>query len=100
MKTTLKTAIINGKQVKLYPAFNTERHAHDIEYRYNKVSNELYDACISKESTVQQVERLEKLQDELSEILHWVSYPLTYLPYDLYKVAKETIVWASEARAR
>lgn len=98
MKTTLRTATINGKQVKLYPAFNTEKHAHDIEFRYNRVSIELHDAAVSSEATARDIERLEKLHDDLSEILHWVSYPLTYLPYNLYLVAKESIAWAGMTR--
>lgn len=91
--------IING--VKHYPAFRTEAHAHDIEYRRNKALNELDDAHHGVfELTAEQEDRLEKLADQLTEILQRISFPTTYLPWDLYKVARDTIGWAAEARAR
>lgn len=87
----LKTMNINGKAVKLYPAFRTESHAHDIEYRRNKALNELDEHW--NEKTAQ-------LVDELTEILEFISFPMTFLPYNLYKTARETIEWAAMARAR
>lgn len=75
-------ATINGKKVKLYPAFRTESHAHDIEFRRNRVMNELDDNRDSL--TSEQYERMEQLVDDLTEILGYISFPTTFLPYNLY----------------
>ena len=92
----IKTTTINGKTVKLYPAFRTEEHAHDIEFRRNRVMNELDDNRDSL--TTEQYEKMEKLVDDLTEILEYISFPTTFLPYNLYQVARETINWAAGAR--
>lgn len=93
----IKYTTINGKQVKLYPAFRTESHAHDIEFRRNRVMNELDDKRDSLSS--EQYGRMEQLVDDLTEILGYISFPVTFLPYNLYQVARETINWAAEARS-
>lgn len=90
----VKTVRYNGKLVKAYPAFNTEAHAHDIEFRYNRLHNEIWeDKYRGKE-----LEEAEKMVDDLGEILSWLDWPVTYLPYNLYQLARETILWADMAR--
>lgn len=103
---TVRITTIEGKKVKLYPAFNTNAHAHDIEFRRNRLMNEIY-ASIFPETdemnryprlTSDEVEKAERLVSDLGEILGWIDFPVTYLPYNLYTIAKETILWAGEAR--
>lgn len=89
----LKTAMYNGKKVKLYPAFRTEAHAHDIEFRRNRLKNEIWDNINDPH-----YDEKSDLIDSLDEILNWISFPVTYLPYPLYKIAKETIAWAGCTR--
>ena len=91
-----RTETVNGKKVKLYPAFNTEAHAHDIEYRRNKLSNEMVD--LRDELTADEMEQMEKLEDQLTEILERITFPMTYLPWELYCVARDTIGWAATMR--
>lgn len=102
----IKTIIIDGKPVKHYPAFNTEAHAHDIEYRRNRLQNEIY-ATICPWSDEEnryprlsnsEIEQAEKLIEDLTEILSQLDWPVTYLPYRLYAIAKETIAWAGCSR--
>lgn len=86
--------------IKCYPAFRTETHAHDIEYRRNKVMNELDDAHYGMcEITPEYEEYLEGLEEKLTDILMRISFPITYLPWELYQIARETIGWAGEARS-
>lgn len=89
--------IING--VKHYPAFNTEARAHDFEYARNHALNTLDDARYGLiELTPQQEAELEATVEKAEAVLSRLSWPLTYLPWDLYKFAKETIAWAGCAR--
>lgn len=96
----IRTIKKDGKTVKLYPAFNTQAHAHDIEFRRTKISNQLYDAVVFGDGsmTEKEVDEAEKVLDDLTEILSMIDFPITYLPYRLYVVAKETILWADCAR--
>ena len=89
--------IING--VKHYPAFNTEAHAHDFEYQRNHAMNTLDDAHYGLiELTAAEEAELERTVEKTEAVLARLSWPLTYLPWDLYKFAKETIAWAGCAR--
>ena len=100
----IKTTVIDGKTVKLYPAFNTEAHAHDIEYRRNRLSNEIYATLFPDWDTegrytpIKDLDKAEQLEQDLTEILGWLDWPVTYLPYNLYSIARETITWAGCAR--
>lgn len=92
----IRTAVIDGKTVKLYPAFRTEAHAHDIEFRRNRVLNDLDDR--RDELSDDECERMENLADALTDILCQLSYPITYLPWNLYQIARESIGWAGGMR--
>ena len=97
----LKTVVYNGKKVKLYPAYNCEKHAHDIEFRYNRCKNIMYDMENGDTEWIDDTyDKLEKLSDALDEIRSFEGnfYPMTYLPYPLYELAKETIAWAGLER--
>ena len=105
---TVRYETINGKRVKLYPAFNTNAHGHDIEFRRNRIMNEI-DATLRpstdpegryKPLTDAQMMQAEKLQAQLTQILEYLDFPTTYLPWELYQVARETIGWAGGARSR
>ena len=94
-------SIYHGKKVKFYPAYNTERHSHDIEFRYNRCRNVMSDMEMGEIKWNDDVyDKLEKLSDVLNEIRSFDGncYPMTYLPYELYIVAKETIAWAGAER--
>ena len=89
--------IIGG--VKHYPAFNTEAHAHDFEYVRNHAQNTMWDMDhdeIPYDSKA--YAELERTVEQAEAVLSRLSWPLTYLPYDLYRFAKETIGWAACAR--
>lgn len=89
--------IING--VKHYPAFNTETRAHDFEYARNHALNTLDDARYGLiEITAAEEAGLEETVEKAEAVLARLSWPLTYLPWELYKFAKETIDWAACSR--
>lgn len=103
---TVRYTMHNGKKTKLYPAFNTEAHQHDIAFRRVRLQNEIY-ASYFPETDVEgrypkltdaEIDKAEKLVDQLTEILEYTSFPVTYLPWDLYQIARETIMWAGCAR--
>ena len=101
MGVGIKYEMINGKKTKLYPAFNTEKHAHDIEFRYNRCKNIMCDMELREiEWDDDTYDKLEQLSDRLDEIRSYCGnyYPMTYLPYPLYELAKETIAWAALER--
>jgi len=89
--------IING--VKCYPAFNTEAHAHDFEYQRNHALNTMWDMDHDEiPYDGKAYAELEQTVEKAEAILARLSWPLTYLPWDLYKHAKDTIAWAGCAR--
>ena len=97
----LKTIIQDGKKVKLYPAYNTENHSHDIEFRFNRCKNTMYGMEMGDIKWDDETyDKLEELCDRLDEIRNYDGnfYPMTYLPYPLYELAKETIAWADNER--
>lgn len=86
--------------MKKYP-FSVAKHQHDVEYRYNKVRNildDIYDGAV--EATSNQVDNYENLLEQLDELRGYVfgSYPVCYLPGNLYGLAIETVAWAEHSR--
>ena len=83
---------------KLYP-FSVQKHAHDIEFRLNRVSNEMHDAL----EEGKEFEKFETLHDSLIDLLEAVLNSrdgrIAYLTGKQIGLAKETIAWASNARA-
>ena len=88
---------------KLHP-FSVRKHAHDIEYRRNRVFVEMRDAETSETDLPRaEIERLELLHDALTELLEAVLDNLdgrvAYLTGKQIGLAKECVAWTQERRA-
>lgn len=87
---------------KLYP-FSTAKHAHDIEYRMNRVKNEL---CDYFEGTIElsdaEFEKLCELEEALTDLLLSVMNSadgrVSYLTGKQIGLAKECVLWAESRR--
>lgn len=89
--------------MKLYP-FSVQKHAHDIEFRRNRVKNIIYDILSGEiKATNAELERLEKLLDDLNDLLLAVMNSrdgrIAYLTGKQIGLAKETVLWAGTQRA-
>ena len=85
---------------KLYP-FSARKHAHDIEFARNRTFNLLYDA--QDTGTVEEMERLEKRYDELTDLLIAVmsstdNNQIAWLTGPQIAKAKEIVIWADNER--
>lgn len=88
---------------KLYP-FSVQKHAHDIEFRKNRVWNTLRDMesgevpWDDKKYDVLTA-HLEEVQDLLDVILSCRNGRVVYLTGEQIGLAKEIVSWASNTRA-
>lgn len=88
---------------KLYP-FSVQKHAHDVEFRRNRVYNIMSDmenGGIPMDAA--KYDRLDKLHDDLTFLLLAVMNSgdgrIAYLTGPQIGLAKETVIWAAEARS-
>ena len=91
------------KKTKLYP-FSTAKHAHDIEYRMNRVKNELCDYFEGEiELSDAEFEKLCELEEALTDLLLSVMNSadgrVCYLTGKQIGLAKECVFWAESRRA-
>lgn len=89
---------------KLYP-FSTAKYAHDIEYRRNRVKNELCDYFdgelnLSDEEFNQLCELEESLTELLQAMLNSCDGRVCYLTGEQISLAKECVLWAANRRLR
>lgn len=90
--------------MKLYP-FSVQKHAHDIEFRINRVFCQIHDECCGETSmSEQEYQQLINLYDRLTDLLDAVLYnsrdgKVVYLTGPQIGLAKETVIWASNTRA-
>ena len=89
---------------KTYP-FSTAKHAHDIEFYWNRIHNELDEMCCG--DAPMDKEKFNKLNDAcdnpvlaslMSKIASCCGRPV-WLTGPEIGLAKEIVVWASETRA-
>ena len=87
---------------KMYP-FSVTKHAHDIEFRRNRVKNEICDfengnSSLNKDS----FEQLINLESDLTELLLAMhdsnNGRVCYLTGKQIGLAKETVAWACNMR--
>ena len=88
---------------KLYP-FSTIKHAHDIEYRRNRVKNELCDYFNGElELSDKEFNKLCELEEKLTELLQAILNSsdgrICYLTGEQTALAKECVEWAGNRRA-
>lgn len=88
--------------IKLYP-FSARKHAHDIEFRRNRVYNLLEDCATATEFNEEQYDYLEKLAGRLDELLNATlgtqdNNGIAWLTGKQHALAKETALWAAEQR--
>ncbi len=88
---------------KLYP-FSTAKHAHDIEYRRNRVKNELCDYFGGElKMNDEEFNKLCELEKALTELLQAVLNSrdgrVCYLTGKQIGLAKECVMWAQNRRA-
>lgn len=96
--------IENMAATKLYP-FSSVKHAHDIEYRRNRVKNELCDYYAGElKLSDEDFEKLHDLERKLEELLLAVLNTrdgrVCYLTGEQIGLAKECVLWAENRRAR
>lgn len=90
--------------MKLYP-FSVQKHAHDIEFRRNRVFCQIHDEqCGETEMSEWDYQQLINLHDRLTDLLNAVLYnsrdgKVAYLTGPQIALAKETVAWASNTRA-
>lgn len=89
---------------KLYP-FSQAKHAHDIEFRYNRVKNTMasfFDGEIKLSD--EEFQELSNLEDALTELLEVVissgNGKVVWLTGQQIGLAKECVLWATEIRFR
>lgn len=89
---------------KLYP-FSAKKHAHDIEYRYNRAKNELYDYESGEvEMTAETANRIEALKQELADLICAIQWNrdnrgVAWLTGEQYSLAMQSVQWAEAMRA-
>ena len=88
---------------KLYP-FSVQKHAHDIEFRRNRVKNEMYDMESGETEWNSEVyDKMEALEEALTELLLVVMDSrdgrVAWLTGKQIALTKETVAWARESRA-
>lgn len=95
----------NSKGEKLYP-FSNEKHAHDIEFRYNRICNEIHDMQLAPEfgGRKHTAEEFDKAWDEMEKLqevydIVCIGGGISWLTGKQYAIAKECVAWASETRA-
>lgn len=90
--------------MKLYP-FSVQKHAHDIEFRKNRIFCQIHDVCCGETLMSEwEYQQLERLYDELATLLNAVLYnsrdgKVVYLTGSQIRLAKETVLWAKSVRA-
>jgi len=87
-------------KTKSYP-FSVTKHQHDIEFRFNRVKNEMYDmehGDIPWDDAT--YEKMNELSDQLEELMSYVygSGGIAWIPGHLYGLAQDTVAWADNAR--
>lgn len=97
----------NEKGQKLYP-FSIQKHAHDIEFRYNRMCNVLSEMQTAPEfggRTDYTHEEFDKLYDEIEEfrevyeaMFHGYS-SVAWLTGRQLSLAKDAVAWAHDTRA-
>lgn len=88
--------------MKLYP-FSTAKHAHDIEFRRNRVKNEIYDVIsgelkVSEDEFVRMCDLEAELTDLLVAVLNSSDGRVCYLTGEQIGLAKECVLWAAGNR--
>lgn len=89
---------------KLYP-FSTAKHAHDIEYRYNRTHIEMREYEDGESDiSFEEYTKLRKLSDNLADLLEAVLNSrdgrVCYLTGAQIGLAKECVAWAGTMRCR
>jgi len=88
---------------KLYP-FSVQKHAHDIEFRKNRVFCEMRDIEMGEaeadEATYNQIcDLYDALTDLLQAVMNSRDGRVAYLTGKQIGLAKECVAWASNTRA-
>lgn len=94
---------MKAKKEKLYP-FSAHKHAHSIEFRRNRVFNEMRDMESGETAwDCKKYDAMCELHDQLTDLLQAVLYSgdgrVAWLTGKQIGLAKETVLWASSARA-
>ena len=91
--------------MKLYP-FSVQKHAHDVEFFYNRIKNTLYDVESGSVSmSTAEYNRLHDFLDNRLLPLYTAMFDshdgrVTYLSGEQIGLAKEIVLWASEQRSQ
>jgi len=82
---------------KRYP-FSGTKHAHDIEFRYNRAYIEMREIEESDKPDWDRYDRLEKLRDRLVDVMDYLHDGVCYLPGPIWALANESKNWATIQR--
>lgn len=87
---------------KLYP-FSLEKNAHNVEFRYNRISCVLDDMYMGEiEATSEEIDKLEAEKEKVFEVYNMMfgaGSSIIWLTGKQYNVARECVIWATETRA-
>lgn len=91
--------------------FSTKNHAHDVEFRFARLQNEMYEMMngLGKweghkltERDFNMYDKMEALADQLDEVRSYFAgagdAPVK-LPGHLYAIAMDAVCWATEVRS-
>lgn len=85
---------------KMY-RFSGTKHAHDIEFRRNRVYIERHDMEMGdtpwNDATY---DKMTELYDQLTELMLYMHEGVCMIPGRLYGLASETVAWAGMKRGR
>ena len=87
---------------KTYP-FSVQKHAHDIEFRRNRVKNTI-DACHRGKivHTNEDLQKLYVLEEKLTDLLAAIMSGngiICYLTGEQIALARDSVLWANATRA-
>lgn len=91
--------------MKTYP-FSVQKHAHSIEFYYNRLKNTLYDIESGEtKATKAEYEKLYdllhgKVQELYEAMFNSRDGKVVYLTGEQIGLAKQIVTWASEERAK
>lgn len=88
--------------MKMY-YFSFAKHAHDLEFRKNRLLN-IIDSMYMNDGEykydAESIERMEKEIDMIRDIFrYWDGRPASKIPANLYGLAVDIVTWASNTRA-
>ena len=78
--------------------FSTKKYANDINFRYDRASNEIAKLEMDGKPVPEWLEKLATDLDEIRDYMIAAYDEAVLLPANLYRVAMDTVCWAASVR--